>query len=122
ARQVPLAAIANVFNGPGEAPRARYREVMEAVRASGGRVLGYVHTTYTKRPLEEVSRDIDRWAEFYPLDGIFVDEVTNDGSEESLAYYEALLNHTRRRNARWMLAGNPGTSTRESYLARPTAD
>jgi hypothetical protein len=115
-------AIANVANHPGESGREDYRQAITRVRANGGRVVGYVHTTYTRRPAADVIADIDRWAAFYPLDGIFVDEMTNDGTAASLGYYGGLFQHVQARQPGWMVVGNPGTATRESYLTTPTAD
>jgi len=120
--QVPLIAIANVFNGPGTEPRADYRQVIDALRRSGGRVLGYVHTSYTRRPLEAVASDVRNWGQWYEIDGIFVDEMTNDGAAAGVEYYRALRLEARARNRRWMVAGNPGTTTRETYLLAPAAD
>lgn len=122
AAQAPVIAIANVANGPGSSPQAGYRTVLARVRDQGGRVVGYVHTRYTQRPATEVLQDMDRWADFYAVDGIFVDEMTNDGSQASLAYFGSLLAHVRARYPQWQIIGNPGTSTRESYLTAPTAD
>jgi hypothetical protein len=122
AGQVPITAIANVFNGPGTSARDDYNRVIGNVRASGGRVVGYVHTTYTRRALDEVIQDMRRWAQFYPIDGIFVDEMTNDGAAAGLEYYGALLAEARRLGSDWIVIGNPGAPTRESYLARPAAD
>lgn len=122
AERVPVLAIANVFNGPGNRAREDYRNVLTQLRTAGGRAVGYVHSTYTRRPVAEVLADVDRWAEFYPLDGIFVDEMANDGAEAGLKYYEAIHQHVRQRRANWIVIGNPGTQTREPYLTRPTAD
>src|SRR5690606_1477704 len=60
AAQVPVMAIANVSNGPGTSRREDYQRAIDAVREAGGRVIGYVHTTYTRRPMAEVLADIDR--------------------------------------------------------------
>ena len=54
------------------------------MKAAGVRVLGYVHTSYGKRPIAEVQAEIDRYDKWYKPDGIFFDEVTTDAS--GLAY------------------------------------
>ncbi|MBL9126769.1 MAG: spherulation-specific family 4 protein [Verrucomicrobiales bacterium] len=122
AGRVPLVAIGNVFNGPGIARREDYRNVFDAVRSGGGRVLGYVHTTYTRRPAAEVRADIARWFEFYAVDGIFVDEMTNDGTSAGLAYYRDLAQVAKAAYPGALVVGNPGTTTRESYRTQGAAD
>jgi hypothetical protein len=72
-----IAAIGNPFNGPGLALDPAYAAVFADFRASGGTLLGYVYTSYATRPLAEVLADIDTWVLWYPLDGIFVDEMAN---------------------------------------------
>lgn len=122
AAQVPVVAIVNVFNGPGPVAREDYGRVIQAVRANGGRVIGYVHANYARRPLDEVEEDMRRWANRYALDGFFVDEMANDGLAAGLDYFAAVY-----REAKWIhpagtVIGNPGTTTREVYLSRPVAD
>ena len=122
ATTVPVIAIANAANGPGSSRRTDYQRVIARVRENGGQVIGYIHTTYTRRPSSEVIADIDRWSSFYPIDGLFVDEMTNDGTVASLEYYRTLRDHARSRHPAWQIFGNPGTGTRESYLTTPTVD
>src|SRR5688572_2010115 len=78
AERVPLIAIMNPNNGPGAVKNNNYAGAINALKGSKGRVIGYVHTSYTKRAAEEVRRDIDRYYSFYDIDGIFIDEMTND--------------------------------------------
>lgn len=122
AAQVPVVAIANVFNGPGPSAREDYGRVIQAVRANGGRVIGYVHATYARRPLGEVVEDLRRWANGYALDGFFVDEMTNDGAAAGLDYFAAVYREAKSIQPAGLVVGNPGTTTREAYLARPVAD
>lgn len=41
-------------------------------------VLGYIHTSYGKKPLAEVKAGIARYRQWYGADGICFDEATND--------------------------------------------
>ena len=124
ASRVPLVAIANLNNGPGTGPTADadYGRVLRNVRTAGGQVIGYVYTQYTRRSLEAVERDMRLWHERYPLDGFFVDEMTNDSLTSSLQYYEHLLEYARSLNPGYRVVANPGTNTQEAYLRRPTTD
>ena len=64
---------------------------VNSFRAAGGRVIGYVYSSYTDRPLQQVLDDIDRYDDWYNIDGIFVDEMANTGPAERLNYYKRHL-------------------------------
>jgi len=122
ADDVPITAIMNPGNGPGNFQDSNYVSAVNSFRAAGGRVIGYVHTTYTDRPLQQVLDDIDQYDDWYNVDGIFVDEMANTGPAERLNYYRDIYNHVKSINPSWEVMGNPGTSTLEQYLTWPTAD
>ncbi len=110
-----LWAIANVYNGPGSAYDASYATVIKNLQASGGKVIGYVHTSYGQRPISTVEADIDAWYSYYPsLNGIFIDEQANTSGEES--YYAQLYNYIKQKDSTALVATNPGANTLESYL------
>jgi hypothetical protein len=112
----------NPFNGPGNSLDANYVSAVNSLRAAGGRVIGYVHTSYTARPIEQVINDINRYKSWYNVDGIFVDEMANTGPAERLNYYRDIYNHVKSIDPNWQVMGNPGTTTLEQYLTWPTAD
>jgi hypothetical protein len=122
ADDVPITAIMNVFNGPGTSLNSDYVAAVNAFRAAGGRVIGYVYTSYTARPLSQVLTDINRYDTWYNIDGIFVDEMSNTGPAERLNYYKAIFDHVKAIDPNWEVMGNPGTTTLEQYLTWPTAD
>lgn len=122
ADDVPITAIMNPGNGPGGSKDNNYVSAVNAFRAAGGRVIGYVYSSYGSRPLAQVTADIDRYAQWYAIDGIFVDEMANTGPAERLNYYRSIYNHVKGLNPRWEVMGNPGTHTIEQYLTWPTAD
>jgi hypothetical protein len=122
ASKVRITAIMNVFNGPGSSPDSNYVAAVNSFRAAGGRVIGYVHSSYTDRPLQQVLNDIDRYDNWYNIDGIFVDEMANMGPAERLNYYEDIYDHVKAIDPNWEVMGNPGTTTLEQYLTWPTAD
>ena len=124
APRVPLVAIANVFNGPGNdsAPRAEYVRVMKSVRDAGGQVIGYVYSQYGARAAEVVKADMLKWHQFYPLDGFFVDEMSNVPNTGILDYYAGLANYARSLKPQYQMMGNPGTNTEEAYRIKNTAD
>lgn len=122
ADKVPITAIMNPGNGPGNGVDANYVAAVNAFRAAGGRVIGYVYSSYGSRPLAQVTADIDKYKTWYGIDGIFVDEMSNTGPAEKLNYYRNIYNHVKGLDAAWEVMGNPGTTTIEQYATWPTAD
>lgn len=122
AARVPLTAIMNANNGPGAAQDANYVAAVDSLRAAGGKVAGYVYTSYGARPLVQVEADIDRYLTWYSVDGFFVDEMTNDNDTSHLDYYAALEQYIKGKGVGLTVTGNPGTNTAEDYLTRPAAD
>ena len=124
ARRVPLVAIMNPSNGPGSGTTTDpdFARAAAAVRAAGGQVTGYVYTQYAKRPLAEVQADVQRYHDLYPLDGFFVDEMTNDSVAANVNYYVALTAFIKSLRASYQVTGNPGTKTVENYVSRPATD
>jgi hypothetical protein len=122
AQRVPLIAIMNPNNGPSTSSNAAYGRAVTALRAVGGQVLGYVYSSYTARPISDVKSDIDRYDSFYTIDGIFVDEMTNDSDTNHLAYYHELYQYIKAKRQSHLVLGNPGINTLEAYLTDPVAD
>ena len=122
ATQVPLTAILNPASGPGAAFDSDYNTAVNALRTAGGRVVGYVPTSYGTRPFDQVQVDIDAYDSWYNLDGIFIDEMSNSGAQGLLDYYGDIYSYIHALNVNWEMIGNPGTNTVESYLMHPAAD
>jgi Spherulation-specific family 4/PEP-CTERM motif len=119
-----ITLIANVFNGPGTQPNSDYTNAINAFRAAGGHVLGYVYTCYggtqcaeglpPQRSVDEVLADAQRWAQWYTVDGIFLDEMANTAA--LLPFYTQVANGLRGTQAGWSIFGNPGTAAPSDYL------
>jgi spherulation-specific family 4 protein len=122
AQRVPLIAIMNPNNGPSTATNAAYTQALSALHNAGGQVLGYVHSSYTARPIADVAADVDRYNSFYSIDGIFIDEMTNDSDPAHLEYYQQLYRYIKSKSASYLVMGNPGFNTPEIYLTTPLAD
>lgn len=122
AGKVPITAIMNPGNGPGTSQDSNYVSAVNSFRAAGGRVLGYVYSSYGNRAQQTVINDIDNYHALYNVDGIFVDEMANTGPASRLDYYKGIYNHVKSINASWEVMGNPGTTTLEAYLTWPAAD
>ena len=122
ARRVPLTVILNPDSGPGDPPDPDFLADVVAIRKAGGRVLGYVHTSYGNRAFGDVSDDIIKYWKFYPIDGIFIDEMTNDDNASDYAYYGEIYRFIKHFNPGLRVVGNPGAPTTEGYLTHGTAD
>ncbi|MDY0056241.1 MAG: spherulation-specific family 4 protein [Methyloversatilis sp.] len=115
---VGITAILNPDSGPGSALDTNYTTVVDSLQAAGGRVIGYVHTAYGTRSAATVRAEIDRYYALYGVDGIFIDEMSNDIGQ--LGYYRSLHDYIRGLDGEGYIVGNPGTQTAPDYLA--TAD
>jgi hypothetical protein len=116
APRVPLVAILNPDNGPGAVADPNYVAAVNAVRAAGGKVYGYVYTHYTARGADTVLADAARYPRFYPIDGVFVDELTADASPAHLAYYAGLVAGLHDSLPGLPVMGNPGINCDAGYV------
>ena len=97
-----------VFNpgsGPGSEPLADFGEAARNLRAAGVPLLGYVDTAYAGRTHREVVAEIERYQEWYQLDGVFLDQVGS--GPELLPYYRRLAVAARSSDAAQVVF-NPG--------------
>jgi hypothetical protein len=113
-----ITVIANPDNGPGASKDETYATYIAEMQESGVKVLGYVPTGYGSRDISEVESEVDRWVEWYNIDGIFFDEVSTDSDKE--AYYQSLVDYLKNKSSSYMAVGNPGTydpDTLSNYTA-----
>ncbi len=122
ASRVRIIAIMNPSSGPGVQMDPAYRAIADRARAAGVTVIGYVATGFGSRPAEEVSADLIRYSDYYLLDGVFVDEMSNDGSAASLAFYSSIYAQVKASGPSHHIIGNPGVNPHESYLSEHCAD
>jgi hypothetical protein len=121
AKEVSVVAIVNPASGPGTKIDENYRTATAAARKNGVTLIGYVSTSYGKRPIADVKADIDRWIEFYPdVQGFFFDEQAS--GKDLVNYYAELATHARKKINKALLVANPGTICAEEYLKKETAD
>jgi hypothetical protein len=107
----PRLLIVNPASGPGERTDPDFRRAVAHAQAGGAKVLGYVPTTFGARRSAAVLADVERYREWYGVDGIFLDEVSHD--EAQLPYYAGL---SRRLNGEGELVLNPGTVPARGYF------
>jgi Spherulation-specific family 4 len=119
-----ITAIINVNNGPGASINGDYVNAVNSFRAAGGKVLGYVYTCYgintcitglpATRSTADVLADAQRYASWYNVDGIFLDEMSNTAA--ALPFYQTVADGLRAARPSGSIVGNPGTSTPAAYL------
>lgn len=122
AKRVPVTVIVNPASGPGIAIDPAYTQAIDHVRIAGAKVIGYVHISYGRRPIEQVRADIDRYREFYDLDGIFIDEMASGGSQEIVHYQAGLIAQIRSASPEWSIVVNPGVTPDAVHLGKGRAD
>jgi hypothetical protein len=122
ARRIPTTAILNPNSGPGVTADANYTAAIARLRAAGGKVIGYVSTSYTKRSLSAVVADINRYIALYAVDGFFIDEMTADNEASHIQFYQSVYNYIKGLKPTYTVIGNPGTNIPELYASLPTAD
>jgi hypothetical protein len=109
----PRTIILNPSSGPGSARDGDWARTVELAHKRGSTVIGYVHTTYGARPAAEVRADIDRYREWYGVDGIFLDETAH--TADKLAYYRSLMAYVHGREGEKVTL-NPGIVPARGYF------
>ena len=105
--------IVNVADGPGRQPRPDFRAAIQRARLSGARVVGYVYTQFGARDLQQVKSDIDRFNDWFGVDGVFVD---NMGAQlNMLPYYRELHDYIKSTPGGFIVA-NPGVVPDPQYM------
>ena len=118
---VPITAIINPNNGPDNAPpNGDYVKGLNDLRTAKVKLLGYVHTNYGTRSLEAIKTDIDWHAQYYNLNGIFLDEGASQ--PEYVDFYAKIYTYIKQKSGLMQVVLNQGTHGDEGYLSRPTAD
>jgi Spherulation-specific family 4 len=121
AKQAPIVAIVNPASGPGVQRDPSYEKVIDRAHDSHVLLIGYVSTSYAKRPLADVKADIDRWYRLYPkIEGVFLDEQAS--AADQVDYYASAFQHVKKVQPKALVVANPGTVCAEEYLSRPAAD
>jgi hypothetical protein len=122
ASRAPLIAIMNVNSGPGTSRDSAYVQALAKLHLAGGKVTGYVYTSYGTRPLADVEADIDLYLSFYAVDRFLIDEMASDENTNHLDYYAAIYQYIKAKGTNYSVTGNPGSNTQEDYITRPTTD
>jgi hypothetical protein len=117
----PVVIIVNPASGPGEKADPNYVKVLSEGKGSKATLIGYVATSYAKRPLRDVKADVDRWIRLYPtIQGIFFDEQASGA--DAVAYQAALYDYVRKEKDLRLVITNPGTVCDERFFSAQALD
>jgi hypothetical protein len=122
ADRAAIVAIVNPASGPGRRVDPNYTAILKrAAETKRLTLIGYVTTSYAKRPAADVKADVDQWQKLYPgIHGIFFDEQAS--AAEHVDYQAELYRYVRETRALKLVITNPGTTCDEGYVAKPAAD
>jgi hypothetical protein len=111
---VTVRAVINPNSGPGTSKDPTFQTGISALGAAGIVVLGYVATTYAKKPVATAQAEIDAYGGFYTgISGIMFDEMSNTPGDE--AYYQGLDTYAKGKGYT-ITVGNPGADVPESFI------
>lgn len=107
--------ILNPASGPGDAKSTDWATQIRRAQAAGLHVLGYVTTSYGAKSRAAVVAEIDRYINWYKIDGVFFDEVSSEKAKQP--HYASLFNASRNRALpMYPIVINPGVDPDESYM------
>lgn len=113
---VPFMAAINPNNGVGSYQVSAFVTGVDKLQAANIRVLGYISTDYADRSLDSVKAEIDKYVNWYGVNGIMIDEFSNQASD--LSYFQSVYSYAKAKGL--YVKANPGTDIPESYVG--TAD
>lgn len=102
--------IINPSSGPGKKKDENYASQIKKVKKAKIKVIGYIPTTYQKRPIKEVYDDIRKYFDLYGkenIDGFFFDEIAVE-KEEEVKYMKELYNYVKGLSKDYLIVSNPG--------------
>ena len=133
-----ITTVFNPANGPGVALNNDFLRATTDYRACGAcsDLLGFVATRQNLtalRPIGDVKAEIDRYYAWYPVTGIFLDELPSEAEmfragpngnlvpqalrDTYLAYYSDLYTYIKGKSGQFdRVIANPGTRTDEAFL------
>jgi hypothetical protein len=108
----PMTAIINPSSGPGDGPVEPIRAGVKKFEKAGISSVGYVPTGHGRAEPRSARSSIDKYREWYGLDGIFLDEVSSGRANSE--YYLALTAYARSVGIKTCI-GNPGQRVSPEY-------
>ncbi len=107
--------IANIDVGPGAVFDPYYAGGIAQSQQAGVCTVGYVRTMHGARPIADVESEIKTWYDRYAVDGIFLDEGSNNLA--MLSYYQTLDTFIKSLPGPDLVIMNPGSYPPRQMLA-----
>lgn len=111
--EVPILVVINPHNGPGPSQEIEYAKGISFLQSADISVLGYVHTNFAARSSADVMAEIDRYKEWYSVNGIFFDQMSNIVGNEG--YYNILDDYSKSQGL-GLTVGNAGIDIPVGYF------
>lgn len=114
-------AVMNPSSGPGSTKNSDYAKAIQYCHSHGQNVIGYLHTSYGKRSLSTVESEVTKYYQWYQVNGIFVDEMSNNSS--TATYYHSLYQyiHNKGGTGGALVVGNPGAPASSDWQLKQRA-
>merc|ERR550514_1219662 len=97
-------------------PPSTWQAAIDLLKGKGARTIGYVHSDWGNRSIDDYLWQIDTYFDCWGVEGIFVDEASTDPRD--LGTYDQVFRYVKGAGPPgapvWL---NPGTPTHESYAA-----
>lgn len=111
--KVPMLVIINPLNGSGQVKNNNYADGIHQMQSHNIYVLGYVYTEYGIRNSTDIKNEITNYKNWYNVNGIFFDQMSNVPGNE--IYYAYLANFVKSLGLTFTV-GNAGVDTKPSYI------
>ena len=107
-------SIINPNSGPGDEMSQNYVDFIKELHNMNSKVIGYVATGYAQKNLDDIKSEIDKYSQFYSLDGIFFDE-TDISNAKNNDQYKELASYVRSKGYD-IVAVNAGTKVPQEFI------
>lgn len=110
---LPWIAVINPSSGPGSSPSSTFVNYIAKLKAANVIVVGYVPTLYASRSSGDVQSDIAKYWNWYKIDGVFLDTMSNKPGFEG--YYRSMTTYAKSLGMNFVV-GNPGADVPSTYV------
>jgi hypothetical protein len=123
-KEIDMVVISNPSNGDFTEVDEHHLKNIQDMNRSHIQVIGYIHTNYGERDIDEVKANIDSWTDIYKdagVSGIFFDEAPSTDDQNLINYYTDIYNYAKDKGYRFIVI-NSGTSVDNCYIDNGIAD
>jgi hypothetical protein len=110
---VPMVVVINPNDGPSTWRDENFVQGIKNLQSLGIKVLGYVYTSFGSRSIDSIEADVQSYADWYHVNGIFFDEMASTQGYET--YYSNLNSYVKSVGLKYTV-GNPGPAVPTSFI------